>query len=424
MKKRRILLIGSNFSPELTGIGKYSGEMMDWLAAQGNECSVITTYPYYPYWKIQEPYTGRSAWYRTEKKKSPWGYVVKVYRCPHYVPAELSGSKRMISDLSFFISAFFRLIPLLFHKKFDLIITIVPAFHLGLLAILYKTFRGGKFLYHIQDMQIEAAQELKMLKSERIFRLFYKLERFILKRADLISTISEGMCRKIRKKCRKKVILFQNWVDTKLFFPLKDLGNIRKEYGFGDRQKIILYSGAIGEKQGVEAILYSAKDLIHEPDVKFVICGSGPYKEKLIDMQKSLALDNVVFLPLQPPERFNGFLNMADLHLVLQKGNASDLVMPSKLTTILAIGGLSIVTAKKGTSLYDVVAEHDLGILVEPESQWELTHAIQSALYRKNEDLRNNARNYAINFLSIDRIIQKYLADIDELYRPPSSILR
>ena len=44
----KILVYGINYSPELTGIGKYTGEMVEWLAAQGHEVRVITAPPYYP----------------------------------------------------------------------------------------------------------------------------------------------------------------------------------------------------------------------------------------------------------------------------------------------------------------------------------------------------------------------------------------
>lgn len=48
----KILLYGINYSPELTGIGKYSGEMARWLAEQGHEVRVVTAPPYYPDWKV------------------------------------------------------------------------------------------------------------------------------------------------------------------------------------------------------------------------------------------------------------------------------------------------------------------------------------------------------------------------------------
>jgi colanic acid biosynthesis glycosyl transferase WcaI len=41
--KKRILIIGINFSPEPTGIGKYTGEMALWLSENGYSCDVITS---------------------------------------------------------------------------------------------------------------------------------------------------------------------------------------------------------------------------------------------------------------------------------------------------------------------------------------------------------------------------------------------
>ena len=48
----RILIVGINYTPELTGIGKYTGEMAEWLATQGHEVRVVTAPPYYPEWRI------------------------------------------------------------------------------------------------------------------------------------------------------------------------------------------------------------------------------------------------------------------------------------------------------------------------------------------------------------------------------------
>jgi len=41
----RILIVGINFYPELTGIGKYTGEMAMYLAAQGNDLHMVTAPP-------------------------------------------------------------------------------------------------------------------------------------------------------------------------------------------------------------------------------------------------------------------------------------------------------------------------------------------------------------------------------------------
>jgi len=415
MKQNRVLFIGGNYSPEQIGIGKYNGEMVDWLANQGYDCTVITSFPYYPEWKVQEMYAKRSFWFKKEIKEfnDPAAIPVKIYRCPQYTPKNPSGMKRMLLDFTFSFSSLFVLFRLLFTKKFDCVICVVPSFQVGLLAIIYKKLTGAKFLYHIQDLQIDAARDMGMIKSTRLINTLLSIEKYILKQADVVSSISEGMIKKVVAKCDKQVVFFPNWVDTNLYYPIEENDGLKPAFDFEKTDKVVLYSGAIGQKQGLDIILYTAKLLQHLTDVKFVICGSGPYKKTLQDKAKALGLKNLVFMPLQPSEKFNQFLNMADVHLIIQKENASDLVMPSKLSTILSIGGLAVVTAPEDSSLYKVLSNYDMGIITEPEQLELLAEAIKKALYGNNRKTRRNARTYAGNFLLKDKILSNYLGHIN-----------
>ncbi|MCK7557994.1 hypothetical protein MKQ70_24505 [Chitinophaga sedimenti] len=99
---------------------------------------------------------------------------------------------------------------------------------------------------------------------------------------------------------------------------------------------------------------------------------------------------------------------MADLHLVIQKANASDLVMPSKLTTILAVGGLSLITANQGSGLHTLVKKYDMGVLVDAENPQALTEGVRSALQNDHSLIRQNARAYAEEHLSIRRVMARY----------------
>ncbi|WP_343704413.1 WcaI family glycosyltransferase [Chitinophaga sp.] len=404
--RKRVLLIGGNFAPEQTGIGKYNGEMTDWLVNNGYDCTVITSYPYYPQWQVQEPYRKGKNWYT---KETAHNGRLTIYRCPQYVPAQPSGKKRILLDASFWLSAFFKLLQLLPAKKYDVVITVVPAFHLGLLAVLYKKLRGARFLYHIQDLQIEAARDLQMIRSARLINLLLGMEKYILKRADVVSSISDGMMKRIQEKTGKNVMFFPNWVDTALFHPLDNKAALKEEYGFSAADTIFLYSGAIGEKQGLEAILHAAQA---NPAATFLICGSGPYKTQLQAQAEQMQVTNVHFMPLQPFEQFNRFLNMADVHLVIQKAGASDLVMPSKLTTILAVGGLALVTANPGSGLHELVNRHRMGILVNAEDQQALNEGIRQAMQQQAGELVQNARAYAAENLAISSVMARFEREV------------
>jgi len=402
VEQKRVLVIGINCFPELTGIGRYTGEMVNWLSDNNHECSVVTTFPYYPYWKIQKPYKGN--FYKKEVLKNG---MLKLYRCPFYVPEKPSGLKRVIHEFSFLLSAFFVILRLLFKKKHDEIICIAPPFHLGFLALFYRFFKGGRLTYHIQDLQIEAARDLKVLKPDWIFNVLFAMERFILRHADRVSTISEGMQKKVAAKTKKEVMFFPNWADTKSFFPLTEREKLKVDWDFSPTDKVVLYSGSVGEKQGLEVLLDIAEDLKEHREIKIVICGTGPYKETLRELSINRKLDNLLFLPLQNNDVFNSFLNMADVHLVLQKADASDLVMPSKLTTILSAGGLPLVTANPGTSLYDVIVKNNMGLVIPPEDYHSLKDAILNCCNGDFDAERINARKYAEEYLDRNNILSR-----------------
>ncbi|MES2454138.1 MAG: WcaI family glycosyltransferase [Bacteroidota bacterium] len=397
MSRKRILVIGINSAPEPTGIGRYTGEMLEWLVANGYEVTMVTAFAYYPQWKIQPPYSGHAY-----KKEVSHEGKLTVYRCPLYVPANPTGLKRLIHEATFHVSAFFVILRLLFKQTHQITLAIAPPFHLGTLALFYSWFKKTRTIYHIQDLQVDVAKELDILKQKWMFETLFGLEKFILSKVDVISTISDGIRKKIRTKIDKPVMIFLNWVDTAHFYPVSNRNDLKVNWGFSTTDKVVMYSGSIGEKQGLSGLVNVAKDL---PDIKFVICGTGPFKDKLQVQANEMGLSNVYFFPLQTYSVFNDFLNMADLHLVLQKGGASDLMMPSKLSTILAIGGLVLVTAKPQTALYDVITDHKMGLVVEPENDLMLGEAILDCLANASCQERVNARRFAEANLSRDNVL-------------------
>ncbi|MGZ3755659.1 MAG: WcaI family glycosyltransferase [Mucilaginibacter sp.] len=410
MNKKRVLLISHNFSPELVGMGKYNGEMINWLVERGHDCTVITTFPYYPFWKVQKPY--RNLWYKKETNINPIsGAKLSVYRCPTYIPKDPTGKQRTLQDFSLWLSKFFTIFKLILtNQKFDLIITVAPPFHLAYLGLMLKKVTGGKLLYHVQDLQIEAARDLKLFSNKEILGNLFRVEHRILRLADYVSSISDGMIKKIQCKIKRDVVFFPNWVDTSYFYPLPDRNLLKLKWGYKETDIVYMYSGAIGVKQGLEDILTSIEHLKEHEHIKFIICSSGPYKDLLLQQSEAKGLTNVAFLPVQPKEHFNEFLNMADIHLVIQKASAEDLVMPSKLATILAVGGASIITASNGTSLYQMAEEGDFGYVVEPANDKSITDQILAiALNDQLEQKRANARNYALKYLNVDKVMSDFI---------------
>lgn len=409
----RILIYDINYSPELTGVGKYTGEMGAWLAQQGHTVRVITAMPYYPEWAVHQSYKGK-VW-MTEQIEG-----ATVHRSPFYVPKEVTTLKRILHETSFVLSSLPFWLRALCGKSHDVVICVSPPFQAGLLPALYAMIRQVPLWYHLQDLQVDMAQELGMIKNPSFLKLLFNVETFILKQCTVVSTISEGMVRKIstKKGLQTPCYLFPNWVDETVIKPLPRGASLRDELGLSSQDKVVLYAGSLGEKQGLELVIEAAKHFVRRPEVKFLIVGSGGEKTRLEKLAHEAGLTNVSFHPLLPYEKLSALLAAADVHLVLQKKSASDLVFPSKLTGILAAGGCVLVSAMPGTTLYETVSSHQMGILMEPECVTSLIAGLEEGLDHDVTHYRRNARQYAQRYLSKETILQQFEAALLRIKEP------
>lgn len=403
----KILIYGINYAPELTGIGKYSGEMAEFLAASGHEVRVVTAPPYYPRWKIDNAYKS-------------WGYRkecfgnINVWRCPLWVPEHPSGIKRIVHLASFAITSFFPVMAHMFWKP-DVVIVIEPPFFCVPTAAFFSRLTGAFSWLHIQDFEIDVAFELKVINIRLVKKIILAFEGYLLNRFDRISTISGKMLKKLEEKCltRSKFVFFPNWVDTKSIYPNGDHNSLRAELGLGSNEIVALYSGNMGQKQGLEVIAGAARILVDRKKLRFVLCGHGAGYNQLRDQTRHLP--NVLWVPLQPAERLNELLNLADIHLLPQRKGAADLVMPSKLTGIMASGKPVVATANRGTELWSVIQGRGLCVVpgnVEGFAQAILDLSVDSGL-RKN--LGAKARLYAEENLNKHEILERFLKELHGL---------
>ena len=247
------------------------------------------------------------------------------------------------------------------------------------------------------------------------------MEGLLMRRFDLVSSISHTMLQRLEdlNVSKDRTFLFPNWVDTGYIHPSPKENDLRFAWGFSADQKIILYSGNLGKKQGLEVILDAAEGLVGEhPEAVFLIVGDGAAKTGLVDEAAKRKLHNVRFKPLQPIEKLPELLALGDIHLIIQKRGAADAVMPSKLTGILAVGGFSIITADEHTELGALVLNNPgIAELVEPESSDALIAAIKRLLCNpvKLPYYNHVAREYAERNFSTDSIMASVETKIGQL---------
>lgn len=334
----KILITGLNFSPDLTGIGKYTGEMARWLAEAGAEVRVVTAPPYYPAWRVSSGYSG--ARYQYEQAGS-----VTVIRCPLYVPARPTGIQRLLHLVSFALNS----APVtLWHAltwRPDIVFVVEPPLACAPVAWIAARCCGAVSWLHVQDFEVDAAFDLGLLRSRFARKLLGFLERGLMRRFDRVSTISGRMLDRLASKgvAPERRHLLPNWTDFKRIHPLSGPTALRAELHIPEDAIVLLYSGTFGAKQGLSILLEALRHLRDCPRILLLLCGDGPMR---VAMEvASIDLPNVRFVPLQPMDRLNELMSMACVHLLPQRSDAEDLVMPSKLTTMLASGRPVVATA-------------------------------------------------------------------------------
>lgn len=400
----RILLYGINYSPELTGIGKYSGEMARWLAAQGHEVRVVTAPPYYPDWKVWPGYSG--AFYQRTHDEG-----VTVIRCPLYVPAKPSALKRMIHLASFSCSSALALAGQVFWKP-DRVVLVVPTLFCAPQALLLAKLTGATSVLHIQDYEVDALFGLGLAKGKGLKGVAFAAERWLLRAFDRVSTISSGMLKRAREKGvdEDRLRFFPNWSETARFRNVARDPALLARLGVPAGKRVLLYSGNIGDKQGLEVVIEAAERLRHREELFFLVVGEGAGKARLVEAAERKGLTNLAFAPLQPYDDLPVLLASADVHLVIQKRGAADAVLPSKLTNILAVGGNALITADPDTSLGELCLQFPgIAARVEPESVEALLAGIEQTLAMPLPNAL--ATGYATEYLDKDRILARFIRD-------------
>nr|WP_321221275.1 WcaI family glycosyltransferase [uncultured Psychroserpens sp.] len=403
MKKNNVTIIGVNYAPEDSAIGLYTTQKAEYLVSKGYNVSVVTGFPYYPQWAIRKEYKNKKRWY-TETIND-----VKVYRYKQYVPSNPTFLKRIIHLLSF---TFGNIINLFKIAKPDYVICIVPFTSSILLGWFLKLRYKSKLWIHIQDFEFDAAIDSGLLNSNKSF--FIKgilwLEGALLNKADVISTISNGMLKKLNSKVKnKKTYYLTNWLDTSKFRV-----KTKQTHPYLNSEKFkILYSGNIGAKQDWDFFFKILDELNTINDIEVIIVGEGAEKEKVVEGLKQYNF--VKHFNLVPYEELPVLLSSADMHFLFQKSDVIDTVMPSKLLGMMASSKPSIVTGNKNSEVATVYKDSQGGYYYSDNLIEQVVDCIKNLKENKAlcTELGENAETYVVKNYSKQNILDRFIAELD-----------
>ena len=398
----KIILYSLNFKPEIVGVGKYSGELADYLHDKGHNIRVITAPKYYPEWQIK-----KNRFY-VEKFTN-----YKIYRCPLYVPKKPNGIKRIIHLITFSITSLPILLKHLIWEP-DLIILIAPTLFCCPNVFIFRllSFKKILTLLQIHDFELEAAFKLGILKGKFLKEMATKIEMILFKSFHKVGVISKSMEKKINNKgiSKNNTFYFPNWIDLKYIKQkkLKDkyTNKYRKKLKISPEKIIILYSGSMNQKQGFSFLLPIIRHFKKHKNVFWLFGGEGPSKNELINSTRDIP--NIQFLSFQKSDELSEWLNTGDIHIIPQNEEVEDLLFPSKLISILGSGNPIVSNSNVNTELGKFVDK--AGIRVDPNDQIGFINALDCLI--KNENLRlklgQNARKLAKEEFSKEVVLENF----------------
>lgn len=405
---KNIVIISLNYYPEDTAIGLYSTQMSEYLKDNGWNVIVITGFPYYPNWEIAKEYKAKKVYFEEEING------IKVIRYKQFVPSNPSFFKRILHIIDFTFGSFFNINRI---QQADVVLSVIPFTSSAWLGKKLSKRLNAKHWIHVQDFEFDVAIESGILVNNNLMRFFskilLKLERNVLNSADMVSTISYGMLDKLKNKSTTKTYYFPNWIDNEIIDPLK--ANQHK-YLSSDKFKI-LYSGNIGEKQDWDLFIKIADAFKENIHTEFIIVGNGSTKNKLVKQTKEFK--NVIHFDSVPYDELNDLLCSADLHLLFQKGDVKDTVMPSKILGMMASEIPSLVTGNIESEVAKMFKFSETSCFYKCTDLALIIKKIEEFIFdkTKGKEVGENARKYIINSFSSKNILKnfnKILIEINE----------
>ncbi len=404
----RVIVWGINYAPEITGIAPHNVALCEFLQRNGHDVEMVTTFSYYPAWRKKAE--DRHQLFRTDRING-----VPVHRCWHFVPQRVTPWKRIVHEGTFVATSITRILGL---KRADVYVIPSPPLLLGVAGWLSAKLKRAPFIFHVQDLQPDAAVGLGMLRAGWFTRVLYLLEAFAYKHATRVSGISEEILDAFRRKGvpEGKLILFPNAVTLPKDDEIPPRGRFRAKHAFAADEFLAVYAGNLGVKQGLHLLLDAAEVLRTEKNVRIVIAGDGAARESLEKDICTRNLTNVSMLPLQFGMDYKELLIDADVSLITQQSGSGNAFFPSKLLITLAFSGPVLTVADDESALARVVAEGGFGKNVAPGEPKKLADAARQ-LAQDRQQLRDwgrAGRAYVERFEQ-SRVLTKFVEELKRI---------
>ena len=316
-----VLFVGINYAPEPTGVSPYTTGMAEGLAREGWDVRVITSYPHYPWWRTPDEHRGLPA--------AATVSGVSVRRVRHYVPRVPSTIKRALFELSFGVRA----LACRWDSP-DAVVVVSPALLASRLVALRARMRRIPVVTWVQDIYALGVQEAGGGTGAGAIGA---VEAGLLEASERVVVIHRRFRAALEQQLgvTRPIDVVRNWSHVPETAP-HDVADTRRRLGWGEDEIIVLHTGAIGAKQGLENVVDAAVIAREQGSlVRFVLVGDGGQRAAL---EQRAGADAVTFIDPLAEADFLQALSAADVLLVNERPGLTEMSVPSKLTSYFAAG--------------------------------------------------------------------------------------
>lgn len=396
-----ILLLTAYFPPDVGSAAHLFYDLGCSLLAQGHTVSVVTGFPSYHARGDLSHYHGRR-WLR-ETQAGMTVYRVAIPQIARDTPIG-RGLWQFNSALAFTLVGLRAAHP-------DVALVYSPPLPLALTTLAWRWLRGIPYVVNVQDLFPQSAIDLGILRHRSLIRLFRWLERFTYRQANAVTVHSAGNREHVIAGGGRPetTLVMHNSVDIDHLRPAPKENEVRRELGL-EGCFVASFAGVMGYSQDLDVILEAARLLRGYPAIRFLLVGDGVEKERLLHKSQTLQLDNVIWQPMQPREKYPALVHASDVGLATLRADVKTPVVPSKILSIMAAGRPVVAALDLAGDAPRLIAEAEAGYCLPPENAPALAETLVQ-LYTDPvlaEQLGRNGRLYAEQHLSPQAVANQY----------------
>jgi colanic acid biosynthesis glycosyl transferase WcaI len=319
---------------------------------------------------------------------------------------------KMAGRVSNYLSYLALAVPRALSIRADVILAMTDPPVEGIAAAFVAQLKRWPFVYNIRDMYPDMALGGGIVGDRGWVRLWEKMHRRALRRAQRVIVLGDDMRDRILQKGiePERVVVVRDGTSIPQTFaeqshPVAE--EIRSGFEFA-----AIHAGNLGFYGAWDTLLQAAK-LLEGENIGLIFVGEGANRARLQLAAHGAA--NVRFLPFRPAAEIPLVMAAGDVHIICVRRGLEGVVVPSKLYSVLAAGRPVLAVASEESDVVRIVREARCGLAADPDDPASVAEALRKLRDEPGEliSMGQRAREAAKNYARVNEL-KRFLEVIEE----------